>query len=188
MDDDGRISERDAAEVAACYAEHAAFLYGFARVFTNGDPGQRAEDLVQETFEAAANAWGKLRKLDSDSQRAWLCVVLKNKVLTDLRRGRRLSEKLRLLVPLMQPDAGVATEELAALAEQAAEVIKNLPEQQYNVALLRWGADMKARQVADLLGIAEGTVHSHLNAVRTKLASALGPRYRSSRGLKGEAS
>ncbi len=187
MDDDGRIPERHAAEVAACFKQHSARLFGYARVLTHGDHEQ-AMDLVQETFEAAALTWGTLRELSPDGRQAWLYRTLRNKVITDFRRRRLLREKLRLLIPLHQPDTGGPDEELETAAEQIAEVIKDLPGQQYKVALLRWGYDMKARQIADLLGMAEGTVHSHLNAARTKLASALGSSYKRDRASKGEAS
>lgn len=187
MDNDGRIPERHAAEVATCFKELSAWLFGHARVLTYGDREQ-ASDLVQETFEAAAWAWGTLRELSSDDRKAWLYTTLRNKQVSDFRRRETLRRNLRLLSPLYQTDTGTSAEELAVIAAQAAEVIKCLPVQQYKVALLRWGSDMKAREVAELLGIAEGSVHSHLNAVRRKLAIALGPHYPSAKGGKGEAS
>jgi RNA polymerase sigma-70 factor (ECF subfamily) len=187
VDDDGRIPERYVAEVTACFEQYSARLFGYARALTRCDPEQ-AKDLVQETFEAAARSWATLRELTEAQRRAWLYTTLRNKVVTELRRRQMLREKLRLVTPLNPHDTGDPADELDTIAGQVAEVIRDLPEQQYKVALLRWEHDMKIRQIADLLGIAEGTVHSHLNAVRAKLASALGPRHKFGRGAKGEVS
>ena len=68
------------------------------------------------------------------------------------------------------------------------QFIKDLPEQQYKVAIARWELGLKTGEIAALLGIAEGTVSSHLHAVRTKLARGLGPRYMPGKGQEGEAS
>jgi RNA polymerase sigma-70 factor, ECF subfamily len=187
VDDDGRIPQRYVAEVTACFEQHSARLFGYARAFTHCDEEQ-AMDLVQETFEAAARAWAVLRGRPEAERRAWLYRTLRNKAVTDFRRWRLHQEKLRLVMPLLQHDMEAPADDLDTIVEQVAEVIRDLPEQQYKVALLRWEHEMKIRQIADLLGIAEGTVHSHLNAIRAKIASALGPRYKFGRGAKGEVS
>jgi DNA-directed RNA polymerase specialized sigma24 family protein len=51
-----RICPRDADELAACFAAHAAGLFGYACVLARGDRAL-ADDLVQAAFEAAAREW-----------------------------------------------------------------------------------------------------------------------------------
>jgi RNA polymerase sigma-70 factor, ECF subfamily len=188
VDDDGRIPAGDAAEVADFFEEHSAWLFGHARVLTRGDR-ERAMDLLQDTFEAAARAWGRsLRGRSQGAQKAWLRTTLQNKEISDYRRREAFRSKLQLLSPLYQPGPGALAGELADALEQAAEIIKTLPGQQGRIARMRWELGMKVREIADELGIAEGTVHAHLNAARKKLASLLEPYRRPSAGGKGEAS
>ena len=188
MDDDGRISACDAAEVAAFFDKHAAWVFGYACVLTHGDR-ERAMDLRQETFVAAAKAWcATVRGLAPEKQKKWLRTTLQNKEKSDYRRLDTERRELGLLVPLYQPGADTPDGERTAAFEQAAEIVKALPGQQDRIARMRWGSGMKVREIADELEIAEGTVHATLSAVRKKLAGPLERYRRPSQGGKGEAS
>ena len=52
-----------------------------------------AADLVQDTFEAAARAWTRLRRRAGGQQRAWLLGTLANKDISDLRRREAFRRK-----------------------------------------------------------------------------------------------
>ena len=58
--------------------------------------------------------------------------------------------------------------------ERCWQIIRDLPERQHAVALLRWGLDMKEGEIAAVLGMTGKTVSVHLYRVRRKLLLQLG--------------
>lgn len=67
-------------------------------------------------------------------------------------------------------------EALTAIALQRCwTVIEQMPQQQHLAALLRWGKDMSIGEIAEVLGIAPGTVSAHLASARKRLLNAVGP-------------
>jgi DNA-directed RNA polymerase specialized sigma24 family protein len=61
----------DAEELAASFTVHARDLFGYACVLSDADRAA-ASQLVQGTFEAAAEAWCTLRDLPADKCHGWL--------------------------------------------------------------------------------------------------------------------
>ena len=57
------------------------------------------------------------------------------------------------------------------------QIIKDMPEQQHAVAVLRWQQGMKQTEIAAALGMAEKTVSVHLHRARRRLIAQLGPDY-----------
>ena len=94
-DEDGsKIPAQYAAELDRFYKAHADWLYGHAYQRTHryrdlDAARETAEELVQDTFEAAAGNWKRLRDLAPAQRRAWLCTTLANKS-TDQFRRRKL--------------------------------------------------------------------------------------------------
>ena len=72
---EGRISPREAEELAACFRAHARDLFGHACALTRGDQAL-AHDLVQAAFEAAAGAWQILGDLTEEQRQALLRIYL----------------------------------------------------------------------------------------------------------------
>jgi len=176
VSDDGevRISLSHVAELSSFFAAHDRWLFGHACVRTRGDR-ELAADLVQDTFEAAARAWGTLRGRASGRQRAWLLGTLANKDVSEFRRREAFRRR--------QPDiharyrataADTAAEALNAIAlQRAREIIEAMPPRQQKIALMRWQGRMKAAEIAAELGVTEGTVHAHLHTARAKLIAGL---------------
>ena len=176
MSDDGevRIPLRHVAELSSFFAAHDRWLFGHACVRTRGDR-ELAADLVQDTFEAAARAWGTLRGRPGGRQRAWLLGTLANKDVSEFRRREAFRRR--------QPDiharyqaatADTAAQALNAIAlRRAREIIDAMPPRQQKIALMRWQDRMKAAEIATELGVTEGTVHAHLHAARAKLIAGL---------------
>src|ERR1700684_1963435 len=90
MDDGGevRIPQCHVTELADFFAAHDQWLFGHACVRTRGDR-ELAADLVQDTFEAAARAWGMLRGHADNRQRAWLLATLAHKNISAFRHQER---------------------------------------------------------------------------------------------------
>jgi RNA polymerase sigma-70 factor, ECF subfamily len=175
---EGKISPREAEELAVCFAAHARDLFGYACVVTRGDRAL-AEDLVQAAFEAAAGAWQALRGLAEEQRQGWLCRTLANIAVNGFRREAAFRDRLPRIEalyrkipvdPLEQAFSSIAL-------ERCWRVIQGLPEQQHAVALLRWGLDMKESEIAAVLDMAEKTVSVHLYRVRRKLLLQLGADY-----------
>ena len=63
------------------------------------------------------------------------------------------------------------------MLERCWQIIKDMPERQHAVAVLRWQQGMKQSEIAAALGMAEKTVSVHLNRARRRLMAELGRDY-----------
>ncbi len=176
MDGSGevRLPQRHVTELSSFFAAHDRWLFGHAFLRTRGDR-ELAADLVQDTFEAAARAWTRLRRRGGSQQRAWLLGTLANKDISDFRRREAFRRKQPdILARYRGATSDTAARALNAIAlEQARQIIENMPPRQKKVALMRWQDRMKAAEIAAEPGITEGTVHAHLHSARGKLVAGL---------------
>ncbi|MGH2572717.1 MAG: RNA polymerase sigma factor [Actinomycetota bacterium] len=134
-----------------------------------------AEDAVQE---ALARAWERSNRGELiRSLKAWVARVAINLVRSGFRRARaerRARERLGRQV------AGAASEasplgghdEVADLRRALAI----LPRRQREATVLRYYLDMDVKEIADVLGVTEGTAKTTLFRARHALADALGER------------
>jgi RNA polymerase sigma-70 factor (ECF subfamily) len=143
--------ERDVREA---YAAHAAELYGFA-VRSLGDPGL-AEEAVQETF---LRAWRAGERFDPEigSLRTWLFAILRN-VVVDLARARAARPRVAEsgAEPVVEPF------DEALLAWQIEEAMRRIGEQHRRVLVETYYRGRPYGEVAEELGIPEGTVKSRV--------------------------
>jgi RNA polymerase sigma-70 factor (ECF subfamily) len=154
--------ERDVREA---YAAHAGELYGFA-VRSLGDSGL-AEEAVQETF---LRAWRAGARFDPQigSLRTWLFAILRN-VVIDLGRARasRPTVAESGIEPTVEPF------EEALLSWQVEEAMRRIGEQHRRVLLETYYRGRPYAEVAEELGVPEGTVKSRvyygLRALRVAL-------------------
>jgi RNA polymerase sigma factor (sigma-70 family) len=176
MDGSGevRLPQRHVTELSLFFAAHDRWLFGHAFLRTRGDR-ELAADLVQDTFEAAARAWTRLRIRAGTQQRAWLLGTLANKNISDFRRREAFRRKQPdILARYRGATSDTAARALNSIAlEQARKIIQDMPPRQKKVALMRWQDHMKASEIAAELGIAESTVHAHLHTARGKLVAGL---------------
>lgn len=172
--DEVRLPRRHVTELSSFFAAHDRWLFGHAFLRTRGDR-ELAADLVQDTFEAAARAWTRLRRRAESQQRAWLLATLANKEISDFRRKEAFRRRQPDIQARYQGTAAdTAAQALNAIAlDQARQIIEDMPPRQKKVALLRWQDRMKAAEIAAELGISEGTVHAHLHSARGKLVAGL---------------
>lgn len=172
-----RISPPDAEELACCFTKYARGLFGYACVLARGDQAL-AEDLVQAAFEAAGRAWRQvLHGLAEEQRGSWLRRTLENIAASSFRREAALRERLpRIEVRYRKTPADPVEQAFSSIVlDRCWRIIQHLPERQHAVALLRWQLDMKEREIAAVLGMAEKTVSAHLHRVRRKLIAQLGP-------------
>jgi RNA polymerase sigma-70 factor (ECF subfamily) len=124
-----------------------------------------AEDAVQE---ALLRAWERSAKGEEiESLNAWVTTVSLNVARSGLRRvmaERRARSRIgRELVSETTGDR-----------IDVERVLARLPRRQREAVVLRYYLQMDTREVAEVLGVHEGTVKSTLSRARTALAGALG--------------
>ena len=174
---DERITPHDADELADLFAAHAPEVFGHACALARGDRAL-ADDLVQAAFEAAARAWrALLRDLGEEQRRSWLRSTVANIAVSGFRREAAFRDRLvRIEVRYRKTPADPSDQAFSAITlERCWQIIRNLPERQHAIALMRWQLDMKEAEIALVLDVAETTVSATLHRVRRKLIEQLGP-------------
>jgi RNA polymerase sigma-70 factor (sigma-E family) len=147
------------------YATEYQRLVGLARLLV--DEREDAEEVVQEAF---ARTWARLGRVHGDPL-PYLRRAVVNQSRGRLRRRRTAAAH--------RPDAGVDSEsaESAAVRSAAAsavvEGLAHLPRRQRECVVLRFYADLTVPEIARSLGVAEGSVKSHLHRALTTLAIEL---------------
>jgi RNA polymerase sigma-70 factor, ECF subfamily len=141
------------------YRKLVVQLYGIV-----GSAGE-AEDLVQEAFVRAAAAGTRFQRVDNPE--AWLRRTAIN---LHRKRWRKMRNFGRIRPRLEIPPA-----DLPGLDEHLAviEALRRLPEAQREAVALHHLADLPVVEIADLLGVPEGTVKSRLMRGREALAALL---------------
>jgi len=163
-----RAREGDLAAFEELYEKHKGRVYALSlRLVKNP---ARAEDMTQEAF---VRAWEKLSTFRGKSSfSTWLHRVTVNTVLGKLRSDRRWEDKttdldtheFRLTTP---------TPRRPNLELDLEQAIRSLPTQARLVFVLHDVEGYKHTEVADLLGIAEGTSKAHLHRARRLLREVL---------------
>ena len=173
---DDRITPHDADELARCFMARAPELFGRACVLARGDRAL-AEDLVQATFEAAGRTWQTLQGLAEEQLRSWLWSTLANIAAGRFRREAAFRDRLpRIEVRYRKTPVDPSEQAFSSIVlERCWRIIREMPERQYAIALLRWQLDMKEAEIAAVLGVAEKTVSAQLHRARRKLIAQLGP-------------
>lgn len=141
-------------ELAELYAAHRLALVRLAILLV--DDLASAEDVVQDAFAALARRKGGLR--DPSAALGYLRVSVVNGSRSMLRR-RRTVRGYTPPLPLEPP----GPEDRAVVAEEHREVldaVKELPNRQREVLVLRYWSGLTEAEIADALGISAGTVKS----------------------------
>ncbi len=162
-----QIGRGDAAAFRVLVELHGRYLYGIAHALTGNTAD--AEDLVQETFAAAAN--GRFR--GESSIRTWLVRIL-------VRRAAMWRRSLRRRVSREPLDAGRSespTAEVVAPPETSATdarldlaaMLECLSPEHRAVIVLRELEGMSYEEMAAALDVPRGTVESRLHRAREEL-------------------
>lgn len=156
-------------DFAAAYDEQVWSVYGFFayRVGSRED----AKDLTQQTFERALRAWARF-----DPERApvgaWLMAIARNLLIDHYRgsgsaRHQPLDEVAedQLGSEMPEPDLGIEPD--------LAEALATLSPRDREVVALRFGADLKGPEIAELSGLSLANVQQVLSRSLRKLRTAL---------------
>lgn len=136
---------------------HAQGLYAFLLYRTGNH--HLAEELVGDTLERAYRARARFDRRRA-SEKTWLITIALNRWRDVMRRDgseRAAMERLAAAAP-DQSDGMEAVERRRALLDG----IARLPEAEREVVALSYGADLSAKQVAEILGVPLTTVQGRL--------------------------
>jgi len=138
-----------------------------------GDP-DTAEEVVQESLCRVLRQWKTYR--GKAEFRTWMMQIVVN-VVRDRRRRRR--ETGELPADILDSVASEPGDQVVAaeLSEKIRSVIDTLPDRQREVAVLRFGEELEANEIADILQITEANVHTCVHLVRKRIAKAIGATY-----------
>ncbi|OGS55286.1 MAG: hypothetical protein A3J79_05540 [Elusimicrobia bacterium RIFOXYB2_FULL_62_6] len=174
--------EPDETGFSGIIEEHQRHVYSLALRLTGN--AAAADDITQETF---ISAWKHRKGFRGESSlKTWLLRIAANKA-RSYWRWKKLRAWVGLgprepdgeapsLEELLPDDPAGRPEQAAAAAELERRVqaaISALPRCQGEVAALR-AQGVKVAEVAEILGMAEGTVKAHWFEARKKLETALG--------------
>jgi RNA polymerase sigma-70 factor, ECF subfamily len=138
------------------------------------DDSQEADDATQEALLAA------LRALDSfhgsSSLKTWLFSITVNICRTRLQKRKR-GERLHHILNGMLQTQGIPSVEQNAIENETDEIlwraIHSMDEKHRIPIVLRYYHDLPVAEIARILQIPEGTVHSRLNTARRQLHEVL---------------
>jgi len=127
-----------------------------------------AAEAAAEACSVALAKWGEVGEFANPT--GWAYTVA-------LRAGRRIQRRSvldRRLREKISATARGAADPPPAWVE-IAEIIGDLPSRQRDVVVLRYVLQMTQRDIADVLGLAPGSVAASLNQARTRLRALLDP-------------
>jgi RNA polymerase sigma-70 factor (ECF subfamily) len=166
--------EGDETAIARLVQEYQVGVFRIALSVLN-DPGE-ANEVAQDTFISALNALKSYR--EKSSFKAWLYAIALNHSRSRLRKRKALERLQRTLTRLYRvqsqhsptPEKAVIDDEQDAALWTALE---NLGKKHRIPIVLRYYHDLSIKEIAEIMNLKEGTVHSRLSIGREKLRSAL---------------
>jgi RNA polymerase sigma-70 factor, ECF subfamily len=165
---------RNSASLDRLVLDHLPAALRFATRLT-GD-ADRGEELLQESLLHVVRRWASFR--GEAEFRTWFFRIVIN-VFRDSLRGSpagvlSIDENDAELVDpatVSPPEAAMAAE----LEQRIAQEVSRLPPRQREVLVLIVFEGLGAREVANIVGISEGNVHSTLSGARARLRTRLAP-------------
>lgn len=170
-----RVCAGDHAALGTLYTRHASLVFGLARRVTRDE--QLARDITQDVF---TYLWERPDRVDQTrgSLRTYLAVVAHRRAVDEVRRAER---RARIEVDVATPEFEDGPE--TAVVEEAAQrwrrdrlqaALRTLSAEQRTALGLAYFDGLTYRQVAQALGLPEGTVKSRLRLALHKLRVSLG--------------
>lgn len=154
--------------LAALVEEHTPFLYRYAYRLSGSEAD--AEDLLQQTFLMAQRHGDQLR--DSDKARNWLCVILRNAFLKQIRKQREYP--LSTVADFPEPAESTSWEAPVDSAELQT-ALAELPDEYRLPLVMFYFEELGYAQIAEQLNIPLGTVMSRLSRAKAALKRRLAP-------------
>jgi len=157
---------------------HTRKVYALCYRFTGS--GSEAQDLTQEVFLRVFRTVKSFRQTEG-SFATWLSRVTRNLLIDHYRRTRqeRVTDSIEEQLPMMEVEGAAASSrpDQALAGREASEILQatlqKLSPDLREAVILRDLQEMEYREIAQVLGIPEGTVKSRINRGRAELARLL---------------
>jgi len=146
------------------YRREMPALVAFARSLSGSS---WADDIAQDAMLAAYRRWDTVSRMDVPA--AWVRRACANRAVSTLRRRAVEARGLARLRAQRPGGADPLPEEYEAFWAE----VRRLPRRQAQAIALQYVYDLGVAEIALTLGMAEGTVKSHLFRGRAALATAL---------------
>lgn len=163
----------NAAAIEMLVETYQSSMYRLAIVLLD-DPAE-ADEAVQTAFISACRAIGSYQ--GNASLRTWLMSIVINESTNRLRKRasrERLKESLlifvRLFTPTIHPETKIIEREEN---DKVWHAIQTLGQKHRVPIILRYYQELSVAEIAQMLNIKEGTVHSRLYTARERLRTAL---------------
>lgn len=169
-----RIQAGDDSALATVYDEHADLVYGLARRVTRDE--ELSRDIIQEVF---AYLWEKPDRVDLSrgSLRTFLAMLAHRRAVDEVRRHEARSRAETASGTPWEEDGPETrvTDEAARSwrGERVAQLLGMLSAEQRAAVQLAYYEGLTYVQVANALGIPEGTAKGRLRAALTRLRTLL---------------
>lgn len=169
-----RLKAGDEDALAAVYDQHAGLVYGLARRVARDE--QLARDITQEVF---AYLWEMPDRVDLDrgSLRTFLALLAHRRSVDEIRRRET---RFRAEVASARPEADEGPEAMVVAsaaqtwrAKHLTALLDMLPAEQRKAIQLAYYDGLTYVQVANALGIPEGTAKYRLRAALARLRTLL---------------
>lgn len=156
---------------------HTRRIYSICYRFTGRD--SEAQDLTQDVFVRVFRSLQSFRS-EEGAFATWLARLTRNLLIDHYRRTRnqRITDSIEDQLPRIEESRPVtARADTAVAGREASELIQRalgkLSPELRETIIMRDLEDMEYREIAQVLGIPEGTVKSRLNRGRAELARLL---------------
>ena len=181
LDQDSSLVERclsgDDAAWEELVRQHTRRVYGLCYRFTGSDA--EAQDLTQDVFLRIFRSLRSFRSAEG-SFVTWLARLTRNLLIDHYRRTRqeRVTDSIEEQLPMLEESvAASARPEGLVAGREASEILQaalqKLSPELRETVILRDLQEMEYREIAQALGVPEGTVKSRLNRGRAELARVL---------------
>lgn len=156
---------------------HTRRVYAVCYRFTGSD--HEAQDLTQDVFLRVFKTLGSFRSGEG-SFSVWLMRLARNLLIDHYRRAKqdRSTDSIEEQLPVLEEKAAITSRTDGLLAgREASEILQGglekLSPELRETLILRDLEELEYREIADVLGVPEGTVKSRLNRGRAELARIL---------------
>ena len=174
-------AQRDRSAFAPLYQRYVDQIYAYAYTLTHNR--EQAEDVTAATF---ARAIEELPRFEwrGVPYSAWLYRVAANQVAREKRRPGWIELSPHTSDDVPGPEEAALTADRDAMVRAAVEA---LPRDQREAVLLRFGGDLRNREIAEVMGRSEGAVKLLTFRAVTTLRRRLGAPLPAERAHDGEA-
>jgi RNA polymerase sigma-70 factor (ECF subfamily) len=172
-------AQRDRAAFAPLYERYVDQIFAYAYTLTRNR--ELAEDVTAATFAKAIEDIPRF-EWRGVPYSAWLYRVASNLVARQARRPAWVDLDAHQAVDGLSPELIV---EQRARADEVRAAVAGLPDDQREAVLLRFGGDLRNREIAEIMGRSEGAVKLLTFRAITALRRQLGAPLPAERTMEG---